>query len=291
MNAKILEMLNTAAVSDQLGGMQLMQELTRVESEENASKVTNFANYLRQPIASSDPHVSALAARCLGQLACAEGGHAAVTPALKQALGRLRDGKRLDAAVLVLCQLAEHAPTLTYGAHSGLLSRPPASLNAPPSLAIVPPVDVVHRRAVHLTEIFEHLWTAMRDARMKTRLGAAETLRACLSLIATRQGTSRRKWYLGIDHEARKGAQANIRGRGGTSPHEPARARSSAHTTCDEAPLARDGWSDAGRACCCCCVCARPGAARSLRQRAVHRERPRLVAHRGRTARCDRGLL
>ena len=172
----IFELTNSAVVHEQLGGLLLIQELTRHESEDNATKVANFANYLRQPITSSDPAVLNMATHCLGQLAHTEGGHAAVKPELERALQRLeagsQHGNRLDSAVLVLCQLAEHAPTLTY---------------------------------VHLDHVFHHLWTAMRDTRVQTREGAAAVLRACLTLVAGRKSEARKRWYSRVYEEARQG--------------------------------------------------------------------------------------
>ena len=115
LHTKIRELLESTSAADQLSGLERILELTPRDSEDGASKITNFANFLRQPLASSDTAVAALASRCLGQLARAEGGHAAVKPALDHALKRLKEGNRLDSAVLVLHELAEQAPTLIYG--------------------------------------------------------------------------------------------------------------------------------------------------------------------------------
>ena len=173
LDAAIVRLLDSSLSSDQLGGLELILELTHCDaSVHDFTRVTNFANYLRQPLASSDAAVAARASHCLGQLARAEGGHAAVKPALDQALRRLKEGNRLDSAVLVLVQLAEHAPTLTY---------------------------------VHLSEICDHLWTAIRDPRVSTRQGAAAVLRACLALVASRPGHARERWYARVYDEAQKG--------------------------------------------------------------------------------------
>ena len=116
IDASIPTLLDSMSVADQLGGLELIVQLTHRDGDGlGASRVANFANALRQPLASTDAAVAAKAAHCLGQLARAEGGHAAVKPALDQALRRLKEGNRLECAVLVLVQLAEHAPTLTYG--------------------------------------------------------------------------------------------------------------------------------------------------------------------------------
>ena len=133
--ADILRLLDSTAVTDQTSGLERILELMKrgADGHDGASRVTNFANYLRQPLASSDAVVATLAADCLGQLARAEGGHAAVKPTLDQALRRLREGNRLDSAVLVLVQLAEHAPTLTYGVCSH--SHPPIGLES-----VLPPL-------------------------------------------------------------------------------------------------------------------------------------------------------
>ena len=111
LNSAIFQLTDSTTLYEQLGGLLLIEELTPLSSEDNATKVTNFANYLRRPITSSDSAVLTMATRCLGLLARSEGGHAAVKPELERALQRLQMGNQLESAVLVLCQLAKHAPT------------------------------------------------------------------------------------------------------------------------------------------------------------------------------------
>lgn len=201
IDASIPVLLDSTAISDQLGGLELIVQLVPHDGDgdDGASRVANFANTLRQPLASNEPEVAAKAAHCLGQLARAEGGHAAVKPALDQALRRLKEGNRLDCAVLVLVQLAANAPTLTYGA---------------PKRPSIAPFTTRHatcawcctcRHAVHLGEICDHLWTAMRDKVAQTRHGAAAVLRACLALIASRPGHARERWYSRVYDETLRG--------------------------------------------------------------------------------------
>lgn len=141
LHTRISALLHSGSASEQLGGLKLMQELIPRESNDSASKAANFANYLRLPIdKSNDPAVLGAATGCLGLLAASEGGLAVVKPEHTRALKRLKEGSRLDSAVLVISQLAENAPTIAY---------------------------------VHIAEVFAHIWTAMRDERLQTREGAS----------------------------------------------------------------------------------------------------------------------
>ena len=55
-----------------------------------------------------------LAVRILGRLALVEGGHTPAETELKIALDRLKHSVKLESAVLVVQELACHAPTLIY---------------------------------------------------------------------------------------------------------------------------------------------------------------------------------
>ena len=70
----IFQLTDSKVVEEPLGGLQLIEELTHRESDDSASKVTSFANYLRPRIESAEPAVVTLATNCLGQLARAESG-------------------------------------------------------------------------------------------------------------------------------------------------------------------------------------------------------------------------
>ena len=48
---------------------------------------------------------------------------------------------------------------------------------------------------VHVAEVFQHLWIAMREPRVAVREGAAAALRAVLELVAGRESRLRTHWY------------------------------------------------------------------------------------------------
>ena len=173
--ARLDALINSSAVQDQLEALMEIQALIPLECEDDSSKLTSFANFLRLPFgSSSDPQVLAHASRALGQLAQL-GGNEAVEPELKRALQRLKVCNRLDSAVLVVKELAQHAPTLVY---------------------------------VHVADVIEHIWAAIRDSRVPVREGAARALCACLELMAGRESRSRAKWYDRVYEEARAGFDA-----------------------------------------------------------------------------------
>ena len=156
---QVSALVNSSAVHEQLGGLLLVQELIPLECEDNASKITSFANFVRLPLgASADGPVLQSASRALGMLAQA-GGNEAVEPELKRALQRLKLSNRLESAVLVIRELAVHAPTLLY---------------------------------VHVADVIDNLWPAIKHPAMSVREGAAAALHAALELVAARSnGTPR----------------------------------------------------------------------------------------------------
>ena len=113
-----------------------------------------FSSLLQQALSSSDSDELATAARVLGHLARVRGSMAAesVERELLRSLEWLEHPQDLEparhrhAACLVITELAENAPTLLF---------------------------------VHIREVFGHLWTAVRDARLAVREAGARALRAC----------------------------------------------------------------------------------------------------------------
>ena len=83
-----------------------------------------------------------------------------------------RSEQRRHAAVLVLKELAEHAPTLFN---------------------------------VHVSSFLDHVWVALRDPKLAIRDAAVLALRACLTLISKRASRWRLQWYYKIFGEAQKG--------------------------------------------------------------------------------------
>jgi hypothetical protein len=189
LQERISELVTSSAAHEQLGGLALIQELTPLECEDHASKLTNFANFVRLPFgASADGAVLQAAAHALGLLAQA-GGSETVEPELRRALQRLKGASRLESAVLAVHALAVHAPTLMY---------------------------------VYVAEVLEHLWPALRHASPGVREGAACALRAALELIAARAGGGARalssggggagaaRWYARVYEEAKAGLGSGL---------------------------------------------------------------------------------
>ena len=85
---------------------------------------------------------------------------------------------RRHAAVLVLKEMAENAPTLFY---------------------------------VHVARFFENIWVALRDPSVEIRESATRALSACLSLISKRESRWRVQWYYKIFEMARAGLRAATR--------------------------------------------------------------------------------
>jgi FKBP12-rapamycin complex-associated protein len=67
VNKKIFEMIHSNDPNDKIGGILAIDRLIDLDSgEENNTKVTRFANYLRILLPGIEPQISVLAARTLG---------------------------------------------------------------------------------------------------------------------------------------------------------------------------------------------------------------------------------
>lgn len=142
LNRRIFEFVSSTDPAETMGGILAIDELIDVSGEENEAKIIRFANYLRkvfqQAPVSADTATLVMAAKALGHLARAGGTLTAdfVEFEVRRALEWLqgdRNEVRRHAAVLVLRQLAQNAPTLFY---------------------------------VHVATFFEHIWTALRDPKV-----------------------------------------------------------------------------------------------------------------------------
>jgi FKBP12-rapamycin complex-associated protein len=151
-----------------------------------------------------------MAAKALGRLAQASGTLTAVFVVefeVKRALEWLQDARhesRRYAAVLVLKELAENAPTLFYvhvasffdlvwycRLHPDDFVHFIDTAHAPPH---APPHT--HRSALH-------------DNNVSIREGAVDALHAALALISERENRLRLQWYHKIYEEAQKGLRQN----------------------------------------------------------------------------------
>eukprot|EP00842_Homolaphlyctis_polyrhiza_P006138 jgi/Hompol1/6525/HPOL_002279-RA len=175
---RIFELVMSPDSSDRLGGIIAIDRLIDFESsEENTTKVTRFANYLRNVLPGSDPQIAILASKALGRLA----NPAAALPAemveseVKRSLEWLqgeRSESRRFAAVLVIKELTSNASTIVYS---------------------------------FIPQILDSLWAGLRDPKISIREGAAEALSECLGLVQARDNQLRRQLYRKVFEEAYKG--------------------------------------------------------------------------------------
>jgi len=70
INRRIFELVNSNDYHDKLGGILAIDELIDIDGEDNTTKISRFANYLRIVLPGIDPQVSALAAKALGARPC-----------------------------------------------------------------------------------------------------------------------------------------------------------------------------------------------------------------------------
>ena len=141
--------------------------------EPDSEAFERFSCLLQQALSSGDCDELATAARVLGHLARVRGSMAAesVERELRRSLEWLQHPQGLEpsrhrhAACLVITELAENAPTLLF---------------------------------VHIREVFGHVWTAVRDARLAVREAAARALRACLRVVGQREHRLVSQWYDGV---------------------------------------------------------------------------------------------
>ena len=199
LNRRVFELVSSSDPNHTVGGILAIDELIDVPSEKN-EKIIRFANYLRMVFSSSkrsggssssgggssgsgqqqqgatDSETLRLASRALGHLARSGGSLTVdfvefeVTRALEWLQSDRFENRRL-AAVLVLKELAENAPTLFY---------------------------------VHVHTFFTHIWAALRDPDVEIRVCATDALSACLRLIMDRESRLRIRWYYNIYETAQE---------------------------------------------------------------------------------------
>ncbi|KAJ3215347.1 phosphatidylinositol kinase- protein kinase tor1 [Dinochytrium kinnereticum] len=177
INRRIFDLINSSDTSDKIGGIVAIDNLIDFDGEENTTKITRFANYLRIVLPGNDPQISILAAKALGRLALPGGTLTAefVEFEVKRALEWLqgdRNEARRYAAVLVLRELSISAPTLLYA---------------------------------YVLQIMDLIWVALRDSKVGIREAGAEALSACLLLIQSRESQDKKNWYKKLFDEAERG--------------------------------------------------------------------------------------
>lgn len=161
-------MLNHAGeeVGERLGGIYTLEALMTFDGIDNSIKVTRFSQNLKTVLRSKEPIGMQEAAQVLGML-CEPGGSLVselVESEINTALEWLQSERvenRRYAAVLVLRELARHAPTLVYN-FVGL--------------------------------IFDMISVGLRDPRQLIRATAGETVSACFRIIRERDQELKRNW-------------------------------------------------------------------------------------------------
>uniref|UniRef100_A0A6I8SE13 Serine/threonine-protein kinase TOR n=1 Tax=Xenopus tropicalis TaxID=8364 RepID=A0A6I8SE13_XENTR len=168
LNHFIFEFVSSSDVSERKGGILAIVSLIGVEGG-NATRISRFANYLRNLLPSSDPGVMEMASKAMGRLAMAGDTFTAeyVEFEVKRALewlGADRNEGRRHAAVLVLRELAVSAPTFFFQ---------------------------------QVQPFFDNIFFAVWDPKQAIREGAVAALRACLILTTQREPKELQKplWY------------------------------------------------------------------------------------------------
>nr|UIB01653.1 serine/threonine-protein kinase mTOR [Propylea japonica] len=170
-NHHIFKMVSSPDVNEKMGGLLAIVCLTGADFGNMTTRISRFANYLRNLIPSNDVGVMELAAKTMGRLALVFSGSKAseyVEFEVKRAfewLGRERFESRRHAAVLILKELAITVPTYFYQ---------------------------------QVSPFFDSIFYAVQDPKTSIREDAVEALRAALVVTAQRE-TARQnqkpQWY------------------------------------------------------------------------------------------------
>jgi FKBP12-rapamycin complex-associated protein len=174
VNKRIFELCHSTEIPERIGGITALDRLIDYDGEENTTKVTRFANYLRLVLPSADTGVMILAAKAMGHLALLSGTLTGdfVDFEVKRALEYLQGDRvemRRHAAVLAITELAKSTPTLIYA---------------------------------YIPQIIDLVWVALRDPKVNIRESAYETLSACLEILYAREANLRKAFYIKVLEEA-----------------------------------------------------------------------------------------
>uniref|UniRef100_T1ISC3 Serine/threonine-protein kinase TOR n=1 Tax=Strigamia maritima TaxID=126957 RepID=T1ISC3_STRMM len=178
-NHHIFEMVSSADVNEKKGGLLAIISLIGVDVGNTSTKISRFANYLRNLLPSSDTGVMELAAKAVGRLALASVTYTAeyvefeVKRAFEWLTGDRIEGRR-QAAVLVLRELAVCTPTFFFQQEQ---------------------------------QFFDCIFNGVRDPKPSIREGAVAAVRAALVLTAQRESKETQKpmWYKLCYDEAEQG--------------------------------------------------------------------------------------
>ncbi|MGH0128951.1 UNVERIFIED_CONTAM: hypothetical protein FKN15_057794 [Acipenser sinensis] len=183
LNHHIFELVSSSDVNEKKGGILAIVSLIGVEGG-NATRISRFANYLRNLLPSSDLVVMEMASKAMGRLSMAGDTFTAeyVEFEVKRALewlGADRNEGRRHAAVLVLRELAVSAPTFFFQ---------------------------------QVQPFFDNIFYAVWDPKQAIREGAVSALRASLILTTQRETKEMQKpqWYKQTFEEAEKGFDESL---------------------------------------------------------------------------------
>ncbi|RZC37432.1 serine/threonine-protein kinase mTOR [Asbolus verrucosus] len=169
-NHHIFEMVSSNDPNEKKGGILAIVCLIGVDFGNMTTRISRFANYLRNLLPSSDVSVMESVAKTMGRLALVSGSKASeyvefeVKRAFEWLSGDRIEGKR-QAAVLVLKELALTMPTYFYQ---------------------------------HVSQFFDLIFFAVQDTKPAIRESAVEALRAALVVTAQRETAKqnqRPQWY------------------------------------------------------------------------------------------------
>lgn len=178
-NHHIFEMVSSSDISEKKGGILAIVNLIGVDVGNTSTRISRFANYLRNLLPSADTTVMELASCAVGRLALASGTYTAeyvdfeVKRAFEWLSGDRNEGKR-HAAVLVLRELAVSTPTFFFQ---------------------------------QVQQFFDCIFNAVRDPKPVIREAAVAALRAALVVTTQRETKESQKpqWYRQCYDEAEKG--------------------------------------------------------------------------------------
>ncbi|ODN03392.1 Serine/threonine-protein kinase mTOR, partial [Orchesella cincta] len=164
-------------VPNVLHSYHFIESLIGVDVGNTSTRISRFANYLRNTFPSSDVEVMELAAKAVGKLALVSGTYSTeyIDVEVKRAFEWLaaterHEGKRL-AAVLVLKELAVATPTFFFQ---------------------------------QVQQFFEVIFNAVRDPKPNIREGAVKALRHALIVTAQREKTQTQTHYYKLCFEEAK---------------------------------------------------------------------------------------
>ncbi|CAB3378482.1 Hypothetical predicted protein [Cloeon dipterum] len=190
-NKHIHEMVNSKDIHEKLGGIAAMICLIKGDVGKINTRISRFANYLRNLLPCTDINVMHMAVKTMGQVALVSGTSTTeyfefeMKRAFEWLAGDRNEHKRL-AAVLVLRELAVSMPTYFYQ---------------------------------QVQQFFELIFNGVRDPYKAIREGAVEAIRAALVVTAQRETAKQAQkplWYKQCYEEVKTGfEEAAIKGRSG----------------------------------------------------------------------------